>query len=273
MMYTFLRGIYSKLPQTQRRLALDFYRHVVWLPQNITASILKLFLKRKKIEDITKFEQKIYSQNGEDGILQAIFEKIGTTNTFCVEFGVEDGTECNTRYLIEKKGWQFLHMDCAENLPLSIKKEKITAENVNALFKKYNVPNEFDLLSIDIDSNDYWIWKAIQYSPRVVLVEYNAVIPSDQSKTVVYNPNARWDGTDYFGASLLALVKLGNSKGYTLIGCESCGVNAFFVRDELIERNFIAKSIEELYRPFRPGKRLGIKHPGYPRGNKQMISV
>lgn len=132
-----------------------------------------------------------------------------------------------------------------------IKKEFITAENINQLLQKYRVPREFDLLSIDIDSNDYWVWKAIDnYSPRVVVIEYNSCIPPNESKTIKYDPNARWDGTDYFGASLLALAKLGKSKGYSLVYCESSGVNAFFVRNDLI-KNYI----------------------GYPKSNRPMVEV
>lgn len=172
------------------------------------------------------------------------------------------------------KYWDFLHMDCGDNLNPSIKKETVTTENINFLFKKYKVPKEFDLLSIDIDFNDYWVWKAIDgYSPRVVVIEYNASIPPTESKTIIYNPNARWDGTNYFGASLLALVKLGKRKGYALIGCEKKGVNAFFVRNDLIKNNFVIKNVEELYKPPGYGKKVNGKYTGHPPSNKLMISV
>ena len=108
--------------------------------------------------DINDFEQRYYSQNGEDGILKIIFNKIGTTNKFCVEFGIHP-FEGNTNYL-KKQHWDCLWMD-GNGDGTTIKQEFITAENINQLFAKYNVPQEFDLLSIDIDTNDYWVWKAI----------------------------------------------------------------------------------------------------------------
>lgn len=106
-----------------------------------------------------------------------------------------------------------------------IKKEYITTENINKSFAKYNVPKEFDLLSIDIDSNGYWIWKLIRgYSPRVVVIEYNSSFLPAENKTIKYDPTAIWNGINYFGAGLLALVKLGKSKRYTLIGYDNSGI-------------------------------------------------
>ena len=213
------------------------------------------------IQSILPFERKIYSQNGEDGIIEAIFNKIGVTNRFFVEFGVgpawsqndfldvkEHGLECNTR-LLKEKGWTGLLMDGTGYPQLDVKKERITADNINDLFQKYNVPSSFDLLSIDIDGNDYWVWKAItNFTPRVVVIEYNASIPPTESRVIKYDPNHAWDGTTYYGGSLLALTKLAQSKGYALVGCDSRGVNAFFVKEELAKEHFILKSLEQLYR-------------------------
>ncbi|MDX1607689.1 MAG: hypothetical protein R3251_00555 [Candidatus Spechtbacterales bacterium] len=224
-----------------------------------------------KIEDLNIFEQKIYSQHGEDGISRAIFEKIGTVGKFCVEFGVGNGSECNTRYFIEKEGWDYLHMDAGDTVvPFTdIKREFITAENINNLFAKYTVPREFDLLSIDIDYNDYWIWKAIEdYRPRVVIIEYNASIPFGESRAVKYNPEASWDGTNYFGASLSAYIKLAEEKGYKLIGCDSTGVNAFFVTRELADKHFALKDAKQLYKPPRYGAKEGGEYIGHPPNNK-----
>lgn len=247
---------------------------ITWEIKNLRTSLIWPFLKGRKLNNLNLFEQKIYSQNGEDGILKAIFYKIGTTNKFCVEFGVQDGKECNTRYLIEKKAWNFLHMDCGDNLPSTIKKEFINAENINSLFEKYKVPKHFDLLSIDIDFNDYWVWKAIQgYSPRVVVIEYNSSVPPNESKVVKYDPNSMWDGSNYFGASLIAMKNLGETKGYTLLACDSNGVNAFFVRTDLIEDNFKVKNIEEIYRPPRYDQKVNGKYIGHPPSPKVMVEV
>jgi len=207
-----------------------------------------------KIISINLFENKAYSQNGEDGILEAIFKKIGFLNRFCVEIGTEDASECNSRYLIQKYNLQYLMID-GGNYPATffeIKKEFVTAENINEIMKKYKVPEEFDLLSIDIDYNTFWIWKAInqKYRPRVVVVEYNGTLSCDESLAVKYDPLRMWDGkSNYFGASLLAFVKLAKEKGYTLIGCESKGVNAFFVRNDL-RRHFLIRDYRKLYKKF-----------------------
>ncbi|KAK3582500.1 hypothetical protein CHS0354_024047 [Potamilus streckersoni] len=155
-----------------------------------------------------------------------------------------------------------------------IKKEFITAENINSLFNKYNVPKEFDLLSIDIDSTDYWIWKAIEgYIPRVVIIEYNASFPPTESKVVKYDPNLLWDNSNYFGASLLAYEKLGKEKGYTLIACDKTGTNAFFIRSELIKNHFVVKPIGEVYRPPMYGEIINGAHIGHPPSSKSMMSV
>ena len=131
----------------------------------------------------------------------------------------------------------------------SCAKEFITAENINALFRKYGVPEAFDLLSIDIDGNDYWVWRAIAHRPRVVVIEYNAHPPPQERKAIVYDPAFRWNGSDYFGASLRAMKELGDQKGYTLVHCERTGANAFFVATEALPPGFVPRSLEALYRP------------------------
>jgi hypothetical protein len=121
---------------------------------------------------------------------------------------------------------------------------------VEQLFIKYGVPEKPDLLSIDVDGNDYWIWKAItQFHPRVVIMEYNACIPALPPQTIPYKADFGWDKTDYYGASLGALEKLGKTKGYTLIATDKHGVNAFFVDDRLLDGNFIRRPLAEIYRP------------------------
>lgn len=230
------------------------------------------------VADLEPYERSWYSQNGEDGILQLIFHKIGTKSRFCVEFGVENGYQCNTRRLIERCGWTGLLMDGAEyrEYRLPVRREYITAENVNAVFAKHAVPSEFDLLSIDVDGNDYWIWRAIEgYSPRVVVIEYNASVPLSESRTIPYDPQFRWDGTNYFGASLLALQRLGRAKGYTLIGCDSHGVNAFFVRDDELQGRFLVRPIESAYAPPRYGQIVDGRFIGHRRSDRfsSMVEV
>jgi hypothetical protein len=223
--------------------------------------------ERKELErmeanpkDLRHFEKKIFSQNGEDGIIEEIFQRIGTTNKYFVEFGVEDGQECNTRYLLEKKSWRGLWMDGSEEncqsardffkaYSMDFKKAFIDAENIESLFKTANVPQFPDLLSIDIDGNDYWVWKAItSYQPRVVVMEYNASFPPPTRWVMPYNKNHQFDGTRNFGASLVALSELAREKGYTLVGCDKKGVNAFFVRNDLAVADlFLEKDTNYFY--------------------------
>ena len=229
-------------------------------------------------------EKRLYSQNGEDGIIARLFELLGTTNRYYVEFGTgTTGAQRNTR-LLDQSDWTGLLMDlgASERAP-NVKKERITAENINQLFAKYDVPLEFDLLSIDIDGNDYWVRKAIgrNYLPRVLVMEYNASFPPPQSKTITYDPNFYWRKTNYFGASLTALMKLNASFGYRLVFCDSRGINAFFIREDLVPQGFTA-TIEDIYRPvdfagnilfglggiFWP---MGVGHKSDP--HRQMIDV
>lgn len=231
-------------------------------------------LRKKPIANLERYERSIYSQNGEDGILQAIFTAIGTTNKYFVEFGAGSGRQCNSAYFARKLGWRGLWMDgrkVASRGPVPVHQEFITAENINDLFRKHGVPRNFDLLSIDIDGNDFWVWKAItEFHPQVVVIEYNASVPPTQSRTIAYDPHFCWPRTDYFGASLLALQKLGREKGYTLVGCDSEGVNAFFVRDSLAAGRFVRSDIERLYRAPKYGKD-GAGHPHDPK--RTMIEV
>ena len=141
----------------------------------------------------------------------------------------------------------------------------------NELFEKYDVPDEFDLLTIDIDGNDYYVWEAIRKMPRVVNIEYNSHIPPNESKSIEYEPNFIWKGDDYYGASLLALKILGERKGYTLIGCDSTGTDSFFVKNELIGDKFVVRDINELFRP--PAFRGGHGQIGHRKSNRIMINI
>jgi hypothetical protein len=222
-----------------------------------------LKIRKRPIVDITRYERRFSSQNGEDGILEAIFTVIGTTRKYFVEFGAASGRECNTARLAQRYGWTGLLMDAATpppDAPVPIRREFITAENINALFEKYNVPPAFDLLSIDIDGNDYWVWKSITaYRPRVVVIEYNASVPPTESRVMPYDSNFRWSGTDYFGASLLSLATLGSAKGYTLVGCDSSGTNAFFVDAAEAQGRFVPQCVGDLYRA--PNYKKTKRHP------------
>lgn len=220
---------------------------------------------------------KVYSQHDEDGITEEIFRRVGCTNKFFVEFGVGDGLENGTTYCL-LKGWQGFWIDgsaiCVDAIEtnfqpfiapgrLKVRYSFITAENIEQLFEEAGVPQEFDLLSIDIDNNDYWVWKAIRrYSPRVVAIEYNASFKKTVSCVVPYSPTTIWNHTNYFGASLKALEGLGMEKGYRLVGCNYTGVTAFFVREDLVGDNFAAPfTAENHYEPPRYFVRMPNGHP------------
>jgi hypothetical protein len=210
-----------------------------------------LKLLDRPIDGLWPYERRVFSQHGDDGILDAIFQVIGTTNRYYVEFGTQAGDERNTRFLAERRGWAGLLMDGGfEDSAINLHREFITAENINDLFAKYGVPREFDLLSIDIDGNDYWVWRSLSAGcrPRVVVIEYNASRGPRERRTIAYDPSFVWNESDYFGASLAALEQLGRSKGYRLIGCDSMGVNAYFVRSDLLGDRIVPKTAEQAYR-------------------------
>lgn len=238
---------------------------------NIENYIDKNLYKNPRYEDpkkLNKFEYQCYSQNGEDGIIEEIFKRIGADNSFFVEFGAStNGLENNTTYLL-LKNWKGCWMEAdpknvegikkkfinfVVNKTLSIKSAFVTAKNIEEILKKLNVPKEFDLLSIDIDGNDYWVWKAIaNYNPRVVIIEYNPVFDPALKWVMKYNPKHVWNGTIYYGASLKSLENLGSKKGYKLVGCNFTGANAFFVREDLAKDKFLEPyTSENHYEPPR----------------------
>jgi len=202
---------------------------------------------------LNKYEYKTFSQNGEDGIIEEIFLRIGDGNKFFVEFGAANGLANNTTFLLVK-GWHGLWIERDRNYEKGIKEKfgslifkrdltckfsAVTAANIEQLFHESNVPKEFDLLAIDIDGNDYWIWKAIQFfRPRVVVIEYNRSFGPRTKWVMKYNPNHIWRRGSYCGASLKSLEILGENKGYCLVGCDFRGVNAFFVRKDLTGGSF-----------------------------------
>jgi hypothetical protein len=198
---------------------------------------------------------RIHSQHEEDGILLFIFALIGTSNRKCIELCAGDGIECNTANLIVNHRWLGLLCDgnhvnvkrartfYAQNgdtkyWPPAIVREWLTVENVNRVISEQGFTGEIDLLSLDIDGVDYWIWREISVvSPRVVVLEFNHLWGPTASVTVPYRDDfvAEWSefGSDYAGASLNAFVKLGEEKGYRLVGTNAIATNAFFVRNDI----------------------------------------
>lgn len=175
---------------------------------------------------------KDYSQYGESKILLELFEKIGTHNKYVVEFGAWDGFWLSNARMFIEMGWDSLQMDGLKNPKNGVKNEFITMENINNTFEKYSVPKKFDLLSIDIDGNDYWVWKVLNYEPNVVIIEYNSNFNTDESYVLKYNPNHNFnDSGGFYSASIKSMVDLANEKGYFLYK-EISFTNLIFVKND-----------------------------------------
>lgn len=213
------------------------------------------------------------SQNGEDGILLMLFAVLGTRSRIAVEMCVESGIECNSANLVVNHGWSALLFDGDERklavgrkfysrvagvrtCPPRLVRAWITAENANTLIEENGIRGEVDLLSLDLDGVDYWIWNAIAViQPRVVVLEYNNLWKAEDAVTVPYRAEfaAEFgpDGPEYAGASLAAFQKLGLAKGYRLVGIDPSGVNAFFLRNSEGLQWFPEVSVSEcLTHPF-----------------------
>jgi len=200
---------------------------------------------------INDHEFKVFSQFGDDGIIQYLTNVIEIKNRTFIEFGVEDFFESNTRFLMMNNNWEGFVLDGAkENIERLTKSNFywkyqlkaadafITRENINELLEMSGFDHDLGLLHIDLDGNDYWIWKQIdKFAPRILILEYNSVFGSENSWTVPYQAdfyrfNAHYSGL-YWGASLPALFALSKAKGYDLVGCNSAGNNAYFVRKDV----------------------------------------
>lgn len=197
----------------------------------------------------------LYSQHDEDGILLYIFSLIGVVTYRSVEICAGDGIECNTANLILNHRWSGLLVDgSASNVekatrfyrskaetriwPPTIKQAWLTRDNVNDVVEKSGFFGEIDLLSIDVDGVDYWLWQGLStVTPRVVVLEYNHLLGPEVSVTVPYRDDfvAEFSehGSDYAGASLQAFIKLARTKGYRFVGTNTIGTNAFFVRNDI----------------------------------------
>ena len=217
--------------------------------------------------DLKAAERSVFSQHGEDGVIEKIFEIIEPGPKFCVEFGAFDGVlNSNVRNLIVNHGWSSFQIegdperarDLAKNYADYPRVKALQAwvwpGNIEILFEENGVPEDLDLLIIDIDSNDYYVWKAIHhFRPKVVMVEFNSSFPPPQKMVVEYHPLNYWDGTNYHGASLQSFYDLGKKKGYELIYQPSSGPNIIFVDEKYYDRFGIAdNSPTTLYEPYPP---------------------
>lgn len=219
------------------------------------------------VPGLARYEYSWLSQNGEDGIIRYLFDEIGFESRWFVEFGF-GAVQCNSLRLMLKEKFSGLLMDgSTENVDffnytaakLGIEDVQavqafITRDNLEELITGNGVPQEIDFLSLDVDGNDYWFWETLEcISPRVVCIEYNAGLGPELSWTVPYDDEfERYDKHPsgfFHGASLAALASLGERKGYYLIGCDTTGTNAFFLRDDIKIPGVSALSPGEAFRP------------------------
>ncbi len=196
-------------------------------------------------------ELKVFSQAGEDGVIQFILRHVPIARPIFVEFGVEDYAEANTRFLLRHGGWSGLVIDGSPRHIEAIRRDRIywqhnlkaelafvDRETIDEVLLRYGVSGDIGLLSIDIDGNDYWVWEAIAaISPRIVICEYNSLWGCERPVSIPYERafarTAAHFSNNYFGASVRALAHLGGQKGYTLVGSNALGTNLFFVRADL----------------------------------------
>ena len=247
---------------------------------------VKSLAKKWQIQDIPEknetnkglsfYEASLFSQNGEDGIIRYIFSQIGFDSRYFVEFGF-GAHQCNSLRLILHENFKGLMMDGSEeqcrifNLTCKAKgisdvhavNAFIDRDNLEHLIRSNNIPAEIDFLSIDVDGNDYWFWRCLQcINPRVICIEYNSGIGSKYSWTIPYNKeferfSAHPSGF-FAGASIKALESLGEKKGYRLVGCDTTGTNAFFLRNDLGNNHIPTLKASEAFRPHQNWIQRGI---------------
>lgn len=263
------------------RRALEFLRDQWFLPRDVERNALLLgrMLSQRSASarphhGLGEVEFRVFSQWGDDGIIQWLKHNLEFPSETFIEFGVEDYREATTRFLLMNDNWRGLVMDgSARNIrrirsarwfwrhDLTAEHAWVDAENVNPLVAGFTQGDDPGILHIDVDGNDYWIWKSLNVcSPRVVIVEYNAVFGAEAAVTVPYDPlflRARAHHSHlYFGASLAALQCLAGEKGYALAGSNSAGNNAYFVRRDLLndvvrERSVAAAFADSRFRESR----------------------
>lgn len=223
----------------------------------LSAQILASGYKGKKIEHLSDVEFRVFSQNGEDGIIQWIIQNSKIENKIFVEFGVENYEESNTRFLLMNDNWSGIVMDGdKENIKsiiswdeywrynLTAKECFITKENINGKIREEGIEGEIGLLSVDVDGNDYWILDSITcIDPTILICEYNSIWGGEKRVTIPYE--ATFQRTNkhysnlYYGASLRAFTSWAENKGYLFLGCNSAGNNAFFVKKDSFDAELL----------------------------------
>jgi len=223
------------------------------------------------LANIQDAEFRVFSQMGDDGIIQYLIGQLDIPFETFIEFGVQDYSESNTRFLLMNNNWRGLVMDGSEEFVSSIKRNEyywrhdltaktafVTTENINQLISEEGFHPDVGIYHIDIDGNDYWIWKATTtIKPVIVIVEYQSLFGADRAITIPYKKDfyrtREHYSNLYYGASLPALCDLADEKGYFFVGSNSAGNNAYFVRKDKIGRiktltaidGYVASSFKE----------------------------
>lgn len=228
-------------------------------------ALSEMMRHKKHIDNLSEVEFKVFSQWGDDGIIQWLVNNMEIPNKTFIEFGVENYRESNTRFLMMNNNWSGFVMDGSETniaeivnseyfwkYELYAKSVFIDKENINNLLSFPGFDKDIGILHIDLDGNDYWIWKEIDIiSPIILILEYNSVFGIDRAITIPYDKTffrtKAHHSNLYFGASLNALYKLSLSKGYSFIGCNSAGNNAYFVRNDKMNDNIREMTLDEGY--------------------------
>lgn len=245
-----IKGLRKELTRSDKKRD----KYFLALKQQLSAVLRALYSDKlnnialsSEMLELTRRRFQLSSQNEEDGIVLGILSVIGITDRRFIDIGC-GSTGGNSGFLAKECGWKGLMVDMSDDNIETIKtcfsgynivadKCFVTRENINEIISKYGFVGELDLLSIDIDGNDYWVWEAINIcSPRVVIIEYNWRFGCERSVTVPYDKNFNWRELGlkgYHGVSLAALEKLGLRKGYSLVLCDPAGTNAFFLRDDV----------------------------------------
>ncbi|MCM2493933.1 FkbM family methyltransferase [Burkholderia glumae] len=214
--------------------------------------------------DLSCLAASVYAQGTEEAVLARLMACIAPENRFCVDIGASDGLRnSNTALLLREQGWSGLLVEgsryrfdklvanYAGARQVRLVHDRVRPDTVDDLIAEAGAPADFDLLSIDIDGNDYWVWRGLRtFRPRIVAIEYNPYYAPPERWVMCFNPDHEWDGSTYYGASLESLARLGKDKGYELVCCDDMGNNAFFVREDLYPRLGIAGNAPSaLFRP------------------------
>lgn len=235
----------------------------------IQQAILKELLIQNHSEGnpLLKYEHQTFSQNGEDGIINEIFNRLGITNGEFIEIGTGNGSENNTRLLLEL-GWKGTWIDgnpnCLKsinnNLGHFISNKKLNAQlnfvdsdNINSILNDNNISPDIDLLSLDLDLTTHLVWKALNYiTPKVLVIEYNGFFPKNTLWQANIKGNESWDGSINMGSSLSTIIQISEQKNYKFIGTELSGTNAFFVHQSVqhIFTDFIDVANHQPARPY-----------------------